>query len=99
MTPVITILGFVAVLLLAAGTPRQAATLWGATPRDRRPHRLRAAGLLLLCTDAALIACGGDPARTLTAWIGQLGLDALAAALLCAALPKRPPPPRKGAPP
>jgi hypothetical protein len=76
------ILGAFAVLLIAAATPRQAGLLLG--PRLDRRHRsmVRVTGMVALGLSFVLTLTMDDTARRVIGWIGLVGLEALAAALL-----------------
>lgn len=71
-------------LALAARRPRQAIAL----PAFATPPRLRALGSLLLGLSLALIGTRLGPAQGVVAWIGMLGLTALALVLLLSHAPR-----------
>lgn len=76
-----------AIALLAAGTPRQTALLFGPHCHEARRRRLRQAGLALLALSFALVMVGDDRARHCVTWIGLAGLEALAVGAACSLLP------------
>lgn len=77
-----TLLAVLAVALLAAGTPRQAAEMFG--KRAGRPARraMRTAGWVLLASSLGLATAGDDRARLFIAWVSTVGMAALATALI-----------------
>ena len=79
---VASVLALTGILLLAAGTPRQAATLFG--DRVNRPGRrmLRFGGFALLAASLYLASIDGDRARHLVACIATIGIEAAIVALI-----------------
>ncbi len=70
------------ILLVAAGTPRQAAALSSHRLHQARRRALRLDGFALLLLSLGVATTGADRARHLVAWIGTIGLEAVAVALL-----------------
>ncbi len=74
---------FVGFVLLAAGTWRQSAIVFGRVPRPRIRHALLGSGYALLALSLLPVLAGRDPSRALVEWFGLLTLAAIAVLLAC----------------
>jgi hypothetical protein len=74
MTLLLVIAGFA---LLAAGTWRQSALIFGKVPRLAIRHVLLGSGYALLAGSLVPVLGGGDTGRALVEWFGQLMLGAI----------------------
>lgn len=74
MTLLLVIAGFA---LLAAGTWRQSALIFGTVPRPAIRHALLGGGFALLAGSLVTALSGDDSGRTLVEWFGQLTLGAI----------------------
>lgn len=80
MILLLAILGFA---LLATGTWRQSALLFGRVPPAKVRTALLAAGYAFLAASLALVLTGPDMPRRLVAWFGWLSLAAAVPLLAC----------------
>jgi hypothetical protein len=74
MTLFLVIAGFA---LLAAGTWRQSALIFGKVPRPSIRHALLSGGFALLAGSLVAVLGCNDPSRALVEWFGQLTLGAI----------------------
>jgi hypothetical protein len=74
MTLFLVIAGFA---LLAAGTWRQSALIFGNVPRPSIRHALLGGGFVVLAGSLVPVLDGDDPSRALVEWFGQLTLGAI----------------------
>jgi hypothetical protein len=69
--------------LLAAGTYRQSAAIFGDRPPLRTRATLLVGGYLALGISLVLVGAGPDPARQLVQWVGLLTVGALVMLVGC----------------
>jgi hypothetical protein len=74
MTLLLVIAGFA---LLAAGTWRQSALIFGKVPRPVIRHALLGGGFVVLAGSLVPVLDGDDPSLALVEWFGQLTLGAV----------------------
>jgi hypothetical protein len=76
------LLALTAILLVAAGTPRQSTTLFG--DRADRKHRraLRLGGFAVLAASFVIALIDDDRARHVIAYLGTIGVEACIVAIL-----------------
>jgi len=80
MTFVIVLAGFV---LLASGTWRQSAIIFGRILRSRLRLAMLGGGYALLAMSLALVLDDDDPSRALVGWFGQLTVAAIIVLVAC----------------
>jgi hypothetical protein len=80
MTFVIILAGFV---LLASGTWRQSAIIFGRILRSRLRLAMLGGGYALLAMSLALVLDDDDPSRALVRWFGQLTVAAIIVLVAC----------------
>ena len=71
------------VALLASGTWRQSAILFGRTPPARVRHALIGGGYTLLAASLAIVLAGDDPSRAVVGWFGELTVAAIVLLVAC----------------
>ncbi|WEK43737.1 MAG: DUF3325 family protein [Candidatus Sphingomonas colombiensis] len=80
-------IAFVAIVLIGVATPRQASHWLGRHIASRRRRDIRFAGFALLLLSLAIIPGDAERARAIVTWIGGIGMEGLAVALVLALHP------------
>lgn len=84
-----TVLSLCGTVLIATGTPRQAALVLKKCPREPTRRVLRLAGFALLASSCAATFASADPYRQLVGWIGMASFEFFAISLVATVLAAR----------